>query len=514
MEGRWKLDAVGRAATALLILAAGCAASAADDLERGTELAQSGRWAEARAAFLEATRLAPRDRQLLVELAGVEYRQKNFGAAKRYLRRAVALDPADRYTCDFLATIYYLEGNLEAALRYWNRIGKPEITDVQVAPEPKLDAVLLDSALGITPGSPLRLDDLRTAEARLDALDAFPSYRLDLEAHADEHFDAALHWLQLPAWTGIVSAFRGAAYQTLFPELRDIGGSGLNGDGLLRWDAQKRRLGTSLSGPLRHNAKWRYRWYADARSETWNAGGAEDFRMERLASGLEFQAIPSWRLAWQTGVEVSSRHFLNLPGFGGGAAVKYGAGLTYQLLRIPEHRITVASSLNGDLGRMISGPGGLFSHARAGLDARWLPQSRGDDYEVNAKVRAGTTQGNAPFDELFMLGVERDNDLWLRGHAGTIAGKKGSAPIGRNYFLSNWDIHKQLYRRELFTVAAGPFVDTGRTDDVFRRSRFQPWLVDSGIDTSVRIAGGLRVDLIYGRDLRGGGHVIYATVGR
>lgn len=508
------MDAVGRAATALLILATGCAASAADDLQRGTELAQSGRWAEARAAFLEGARLAPRDRRLLVELAGVEYRQKNLAAAKRYLRRALALDPADRYACDFLATIYYLEGNLEAALQYWNRIGKPEIADVQVAPKPKLDAVLLDSALAITPGSVLTLDELRTAEARLDALDAFPSYRLDLAAHADERFDATLHWLQLPAWTGVASALRGVAYQTLLPELRDIGGTGVNWDALLRWDAQKRRIGTSLAGPLLHNAKWRYRWYADARSETWNAGGPEDFRMQRLASGLEFQAIPSWRLAWQTGVEVSSRHFANLPGFGGGAAIKYSSGLTYELLRVPERRIRIVSAVNGDVGRMFAAPGVLFAQARASLDARWLPQARGDDYEVYARAQAGTTQGHAPFDELFMLGVERDNDLSLRGHAGTIAGKKGSAPIGRNYFLANWDFHKQLYRRELFTVAAGPFVDTGRTGDVFSRSRFQPWLVDSGLDTSVRVAGGLRVNVIYGRDLRGGSHVIYATVGR
>jgi hypothetical protein len=506
------LDAVGRAATALLILAAGCAA--ADDLQRGTELAQSGHWAEAREAFLEGTRLAPRDRRLLVELAGVEYRQKNLAAAKRYLRRALALDPSDRYACDFLATIYYLEGNVEAAVRYWNRIGKPQIAEVLVAPEPKLNAVLLDSALTIAPGSLLTLDDFRTADARLDALDSFPSYRLDLEAHADERFDAALHWVQLPGWTSIVSAFRGVAYQTLLPELRDIGGTGLNWDALLRWDAQKRRIGTSFSGPLMHNAKWRYRWYADARSETWNAGGAEDFRMQRLASGLEFQAIPSWRLAWQTGVEVSSRRFMNLPGFGEGAAIQYRAGLTYELLRIPERRIRIVSGANGDVGRMLGGSGGLFSHARASLDARWLPKSRGDDYEVNARVRAGTTQGNAPFDELFMLGVERDNDLWLRGHSGTVAGKKGSAPVGRNYFLANWDFHKQLYRRELFTLAAGPFVDTGRTSDVFGRSRFQPWLVDTGLDTSVRVAGGLHVNLIYGRDLRGGGHVIYATVGR
>lgn len=478
------------------------------------DLARAGRFQEARSAFLDGEQQAPRDKRFPLELAGLEYRLKNFRAAKRQLRRALDLDGGDRYANDFLGTIYYLEGNLEAALRCWNRIGKPRIDEVKIQPEAKLNPVLLDSALALAPGSVLTLDELRTTEARLDALDAFASYRLEVAARPDESFDATLRSLQLPRWMELASALRGVAYQTVTPELRDIGGSGINWDSLLRWDAQKRRASTSLRGALRHDAKWRYRWYADARSETWNAGGTEDFRLQRLSSGLGLEAIPSGKFSWNTALEVSSRHFANLPGFSGGSALEYRAGVNYQLLRIPERRITVGSELNWDIGRMMSGSGDLFSQGRVSVDGRWLPKARGEDYEVEARVRAGTTQGKAPFDELFTLGVERDNDLWLRGHAGTLDGKKGSAPVGRNYFLANADFQKQLYRRALFTVAAGPFLDTGRTDDMFRRNGFGQWLVDTGVEGSVSVAGDLRVSILYGRDLRGGGRVIYATVGR
>ena len=511
MEGRRKLGIAGRAASGLLILALGCAA--ADDFQTGTDLARAGRWEQARAAFLEGARQAPRDKRFPLELAGVEYRLKNFSAARRDLRRALRLDPGDRYGNDFLGTIYFLEGNLEAALRYWNRAGKPRIDDVTAAPEPRLNPLLLDSALAFAPGSVLTLDALRTSEARLDALDVFPNYRLELEAHPEERFDATLHWLELPGWVEWASAFRGIAYQTLLPAARNIGGSGINADALLRWDAQKRRAGLSLAGPLRHNAKWRYRWYADARSETWNTGGAEDFRLKRLASGVEFEAIPSWRVTWRVGAEISSRHFTDLPQFGGGSTMEYRAGVNYELLRIPERRIRVSSGLEAHVGRMFSGTKSLYSQGQASVEARWLPQARGDDYEMNARLRAGATQGAAPFDELFQLGVERDNGLWLRGHAGTIDGKKGSAPIGRNYFLANWDWHKQVYRYSLFAFEAGPFLDTGRINDVFGRSGFDRWLVDAGIEATVRIAGALRVNLIYGKDLRGGGHALYGTTG-
>lgn len=514
MEGRRELDAAGRAAFGLLIIAWSCAASPADDFQRGSDLARAGRWEQARAAFLAGEREAPGDKRFPLELAGVEYRLKNLAGAKRYLRRALKLDSTDRYGNDFLGTIYFLEGNLEAALRYWNRAGKPWIDDVQTAPESKLNPLLLDSALAFAPGSILTLDELRTTEARIDALDAFAAYRLDVAAHADEHFDATLHWLQLPSWVQAVSAFRGAAYQTVQPEIRNLGGSGMNWDALFRWDAQKRRAGTALSGPLAHSAKWRYRWYADGRKETWNSGGADDFRLERVATGLTFLAVPSGRINWKTGLEVSSRHFAGLPGFPGGTALTYQAGLNYALLRIPERRLTVASTVNWEAGRMFSATGDLFSQEQFSVNAQWLPKAQGTDYEVHARFRAGATQGTAPFDELFMLGVERDNELWLRGHAGTRDGKKGSSPIGGNYALFNADFQKEMYRHALFTLSAGPLLDGGRTNDIFGRRPFRQWLVDTGVTASLKVAGAFQITLVYGRDLRGGGHALYATTGR
>src|SRR6202011_5537616 len=84
---------------------------------------------------------------------------------------------------------------------------------------------------------------------------------------------------------------------------------------------------------------------------------------------------------------------------------------------------------------------------------------------VRARLRAGATLALVPLDELFQLGVERDNDLWLRGHAGTSGGRKGAAPLGRRYFLVNWDMDKNVYSNGLFTVKLGPFVDSGKITD-------------------------------------------------
>ena len=76
---------------------------------------------------------------------------------------------------------------------------------------------------------------------------------------------------------------------------------------------------------------------------------------------------------------------------------------------------------------------------------------------MQGKIRAGKTFGEIPFDELFILGVERDNDLWLRAHIGTRDGRKGSAPMGRDYFLSNWELDKNVYSNGANEPQAGPF---------------------------------------------------------
>jgi hypothetical protein len=178
-----------------------------------------------------------------------------------------------------------------------------------------------------------------------------------------------------------------------------------------------------------------------------------------------------------------------------------------------EHRASVTANLNSQAGSLWSGPGQSFEKLQAGLKMRWLPTARGDDYETLARVRAGKTFGDPPFDELFMLGLERDNDLWLRGHIGTRDGRKGSAPLGKDYFLSNWEIDKNVFSNGLVNVKLGPFLDTGKISDTVPALGTRQWLLDTGAQLKLRVLG---VGLIfsYGKDLRTGNNAFYTTVAR
>ena len=223
------------------------------------------------------------------------------------------------------------------------------------------------------------------------------------------------------------------------------------------------------------------------------------------------------RWNWSTGIEIANRSFRNLTPQTGAASKSFfsdGNSLAYwgrverSLLRLPELRFTIDGSAEGRVGREFANGLGSYGVVRGSLSGRWLPQAKGDDYEMQVRLRAGEAFGDVAFDELFQLGIERDNDLWLRGHAGTHDGRKGEAPLGRRYFLANWEMDKNVYSNGLFTVKLGPFVDSGAIADSSGLFGSQRWLWDSGGKAKSGCWERMTVVLSYGRDLRGGGTFI------
>jgi hypothetical protein len=504
------------------------------DFLAGLSLAKLQRWNDSRAAFAAGHRKAPNQARFLVEIAGVEYKQKHFRAAKRGLRAALKLDGHDAYTREFLGTLYFLDGNLEAALKYWNAIDKPRLAKVTVQPPPKLDGSLLQNAIGFNAPQILTSDALQGAEARLDTLGIFPHRRLELARSGTGNYDATLHLPERDLWgdtwwEGALSWFSGLPYATVYPEVDNLRHQAVNVASLLRWDSEKRRAFAVVSMPLLHESKYRLRFYFDSRNENWNltntffgAGPAlSDLKVRLVAGGAELRAVVNGRWNWSTGLEIANRSFRNLTTqaagseralFTDGNSLAYWTRADRSLLRFPEERFTVDGSAEGRIGREFANHLGSFGTARGSLSAHWFPQANSDDYEMQAGLRAGESFGDTPFDQLFQLGVERDNDLWLRGHAGTSDGRKGAAPLGRRYFLANWEVDKNVYGNGFFTVKLGPFVDTGAIADSSGLFGSQRWLWDTGAQCKIRVLGSLTVVLSYGRDLRGGRDAFYGTV--
>ena len=504
------------------------------DFLAGLALARLEKWDEAKAAFEAGARKAPRDPRFLVELAGIAYKQKDFRTAKNKLHAALRLKPQDSYSSEFLATIYFLEGNLEAALRYWNPLDKPRLRSVVFAPTLRLKDSLRNHALAFNAPQVLTGDALLATQARLDNLGVFSSLRIELTPVDSGNYDLKLHLAERNGWgesklEGIISLLSGLPYATVYPEFYNLGRDAVNLTALARWDSEKRRLSLSFSLPLYGDPSLRLHLYADARNENWNLAQTflgsgtplTDLNMRRVAAGAEVQSIVNGRWSWSAGAEIANRNFRNLSGltspserpfFTDAISVAARLGVQGSLWRLPERRFTLDSSAEARAGREFANELGPFATLRGALRARWFPRAKGDDYEMQGRIRAGATAGKATLDELFELGIERDNDLWLRGHAGTIGGRKGAAPLGRRFFLANWELDKNIYQNGFFTLKLGPFVDSGAVADSSGLFGSQRWLWDTGAQCKVRVLGGLMVVLSYGRDLRGGRNVYYGTV--
>lgn len=494
----------------------------------GLALARLKRFEQAHAVFQRGRTHYPQDKRFPIELAGVAYRRNRIQEAKSFLHHALRLDSRDNYANDFLGSLYLLEGNVAAALKYWNRIDKPLIQNVTLAPMPALHRVLRERAVTISGGQIFTLSRLRTTQANLHRLDVFARRQIELAPRKDERFDATIRLLPigppLTGWPGrLLPMARALPYQIIHFDRHNMANRAINFKSLWRWDSNKRRIGLELAGPIGLKPRFRYRIVADARDENWSivgpgetAGGeTNDLQLRKVAFGGDFVFALIEKLEWTTGARFARRGFRNHDGsaiFADSWSFEQRNQLAYRLLDLPERHIRVDSAARLRTGRVFTGEPSRFGIIEGDLSGVWKPQADGGTWEARAGLRAGKTFGRIPFDEFFQLGMERDNDLWLRGHVGTRDGRKGNAPLGTDYALLQTDFDRTLGKFAFLDVRAGPFFDAGSIEDPSNRFGSQGWLLDTGVQVKVIAAGGFIWSVVYGRDLRGGHGVFYTAV--
>ena len=423
--------------------------------------------------------------------ASAAFRARDFNAARRHIRKD---GTGDAFTSEFLATTYFLENNLEAALKYWNRNGSPQLREVQMDFPTRWNPILLDHTLGISRATVLRDEDYVTARKRLDASETFTRYSFDLVPvqGTESEFDLNVRAAERSQWSPL-GWFRGLAYETVTPGFTNIGGRAINVESLWRWDLNKRRIALGVSGPVSVNT--RLLAQLDARNEIWEMDGQTiPLRKEELRLSLSTLATHRW--SWSSGGVLTRRP--------SGMSLKYEGTSNYDVLRLPESRLTVSAETRGQFGRAFS-TDDRIARAEAGIQADWLPKAEGDDYRVLIRTRAGRVWGSAHIDELFALGVDRDEDLWLRGHSTTAEGRKGNGPTGRRYVLLNAEIGKTIFNRGLVKTSIVPFVDIARSGSAF---------VDTGAEFRVSVASLATFSISIGRDLKAGRTVVFTNATR
>jgi tetratricopeptide (TPR) repeat protein len=531
-----------RATLPLLILAAvlllpywlqaQCSPRKADaQFAHGMAFARSRQWQQARDALQAGERLCPDQKRFPEELAGVAFEQKQYPQAAHWLRRALHIAPDDRYVNNFAGTVYYLMGNLPAALMYWNRVNRPQIHELNIHPNLRIRPLILGRAFSFSPQSVLTRQQYETTEARLHGLGIFPAYRITLSPLPDGSFNADFHALEQNGFgdgrlQAALSLLSGLPYQTIYPVYSNIDRSAINVTSLLRWDSQKRRAWINVSGPLHDLPQRRWQITVDARNENWairrsftgDAPVLGSLNLQKQAAAFSITDIASGRWQWSTGAELSHRSYRNVqdgsalnPGIVlPGNELKYLLSITGKPIDLPQHRFTVTTYARSQTARLWSQPSHVFEKLEGSARLRWSPVPNSNRWQITQQVRGGGLIGASPFDELFMLGVERDNNLWMRGNIGDRDGRKGSAPLGTSYLLSNSDVYRRLYSNGLIGIQAGPLFDIGRMAAPTHGLASNRWMFDTGLEARITVLG-TRVLLTWGYDLRTGNNAIFGT---
>ena len=435
-----------------------------------------------------------------VELAGAAFRDEKLSEAKEHLNTAVRSNPSDAYANDFLATVYFLQNNMESALKYWNRASQPVIENVRIDPPLEIDPVLLDHAFAFSRGSVLTLDEFRTTKARLEATGLFSRYQLELSPAENNRFDLTLRAAERNG-ANFLSWFAGLPYQTLSPGFFNMRKQAVNLKSMLRWDSNKRREFVSVTTPLHADLKWRLGLSFDGRQENWidPAGGV--FHMRKAEAAAEIHSTPNGRWNWTSGASVSSRHFSNaLPG---GLAVKYRGVLTRTLVQDSDRRVKGDSRITVETGKLFDRQPARFTKIQNDASMRWLPSAEGPRYELSAAAHSGRAFGSTPFDERFVLGLDRDSDLWLRAHSAVRDGLKNSGNVTRSFLVTNTDFQKVIQDAGLLRWSVGPFLDTARS------SGLSEWAFDAGLQLRIVVLGSLTLNVSYGKSLRDSAHAFY-----
>lgn len=497
-----------------------------------------------------AARAYPRDARFPTELAGVLYRQKRYGAAAGLLRRALRLNPRDEYSRNFLGTVDFLQGNLAAALADWNPIQRPVLADQQLEAPAGLPPLLLERIAPFAARSVYTLRQYRRTEAKLALQPLFAADSFELRPLADGRFNLIVHTVPHPAWRtepigSLLSTLRSLPYQAVDPEFWNLDHSAVSFTSYLRWDAQKRMILARLAGPM-HSPDQRLSVSVDARNENWNLtrtlvptnaprnAKISGLNQERIVASLGVDELFGSRLLWRTAAGFSRRRFRSEFGLPAGSAfftdtsaVEVRSDLRATLVDAPARRFRLASTVGVEVSHYFTRPLNRSARLTAALDSRWLPEASGNRYRLRTQARAGATVGEIPFDALWMLGFDRDNPLWMRGHNGLIDGRKGNAPLGTRYLLGNVDFDRLVWRDPLVSVRVGPFVDTGRIyasgaglasqgaganpapDSLFGSP---VWLTDTGVQARVHLFTGSTLMLGWGHELRSGGNTFYSAI--
>jgi len=496
-------------------------------LNLGTAYRHSRDWQKAEDILEEATERYPDDSRISTELANVYLGAGDIDSARAALQRAIRIDPTNVAAADLIAAVELSEGEVQTALRYWNRSGNPIVNEVLHNTNISFGHWTVKDGNAFQPGHMLTYAQWRTTQLRLFETDIFSNVGIAIEPAptSPKYNPVILTTDKVNDLTNLAfDVVKGAPWQTSYLNWWDIANSGISLNSSYRWDYNRKRGELQLHAPipvpgilfLSATGIWRSeRW--DVAPVLQNDAGADNrFLFKSTGVRAELKYIPYFRFDFGGGFEYTNRAANgNLPQLYLDSSNSAKA-IFQASFRLSDSRYQNRIHAEGAVARKSFASDLNYSTATVELNNRFLI-SKDSNTVFNWTLRGGTSDGQLPVEEYFVLGLDMHAGNLLRAHPASEHGHYGNAPMGTSFALSNMDIERRIAILPLFNSLNLPylevkgqiFLDTGQTMDranIFKEGKLY---FDTGAGLKFETPTH-SLNMIYGKSLRDGRNVLYA----
>ena len=497
----------------------------------GISYAHTREWMRAEETFKQGVERYPADPRFHNELAGVYLAANDLDRARQSLQDALTIDPDNKYASDLLATVDMSMGKVESALTQWNKDGRPVVGDILHNGHDYFQNWTVAKASAFETGETLTWGKWRTTEARLRATGIFSNVGVEIEpTPAADQYTAVIR--TAPKTGGpsqiVLPLLESMIFHDPSIHIWNIGNSATSLDLGYRFATNRLRGEVGILTPIPLPGILFFEATGTYRSERWDisrpavdTGFDSRFYFQSTGVRAMLRHIPYHRIELGAGFEYRNR-------------TAHGSQPGLALDSRNTGKLLLEASLLPFDGRFHSRIHGEAFIAReeflsdmrySGGTVEWNNRILFDEDGKNTlevTVKAGTSRGELPVDDYFVLGVRQHTVNFLRGHNTVDSdGHFGNSPMGTSFSLANLSYERLIRRLPFFNVLNFPYVDLkwvfftdgARTFDranVFEEGKF---LVDVGGGFTLETPTGA-LNLTYGRSLRDGTGTFAAYLGK
>ena len=398
-------------------------------------------------------------------------------------------------------------GSVESELLRLNRQAQPQITRILHNYALTVSNPFVSNSLAFGTGEFLQLNEWKTTVVRMKESKTFSTVALELET-ADEGktYNANVRTSKKSNTAGgvLLGFLKGLPLKTSYLDIWNIGGSPVHFNSRYRWNSDKRRAEAQVLVPVPVPGMLFLEFGTLWRSEQWELSDQDSYRFKSSGVHVKVKRIQNHRLEIGGGLEYSNR----------AGAADVGSFLASTRVRLFDGRYKSHVLVDGFVARASVLGDVNYSGATLGSVNR-LAVSEDSGTFIDFSVRGGTTRGQLPVEDYFILGVDGEIPHLLRGHKAAAEGRYGRSPMGTDFILMNSDIERRVWTVPVakIEIKGELFLDAAK---VFDRNRVFPqagWFFDAGVAARIQLPGSDLV-VLYGRSLNHGGGIIAGYIER